>query len=116
MFSKTSAEQVKRIGVPKEIKNHEYRVGLAPESVSEPVSAGHQISVESSAGNGIKMSDRAHIVAGARICSTAEEIFGEAEMFVRVKEPQAAERIMLQEGQILYTYLHVAPTRIRQGI
>lgn len=99
------------IGVPKEIKNHEYRVGLTPESVTELVSAGHHVSVETGAGNGIGLPDEAYIAAGARVCSTADEIFGEAEMIVKVKEPQAAERTMLQEGQILYTFLHLAPDR-----
>ncbi len=97
------------IGVPKEIKNHEYRVGLTPESVAELIHAGHSVIVEASAGAGIGASDASYETAGATIRSTAAEIFAEAEMIVKVKEPQAVERAMLREGQILYTYLHLAP-------
>lgn len=97
------------IGVPKEVKNHEYRVGLTPESVAELVSHGHNVVVETSAGIGIGADDDAYIAAGAEITQTAAELFSNAEMIVKVKEPQASERAMLREGQILYTYLHLAP-------
>ncbi len=97
------------IGVPKEIKNHEYRVGLTPESVAELVHGGHALIVETNAGAGIGASDQAYKDAGASIKATAKEIFDMAEMIVKVKEPQAVERAMLRPGQILYTYLHLAP-------
>ena len=96
------------IGVPKEIKNHEYRVGLTPESVAELVHDGQSVIVETQAGSGIGASDKAYIDAGAEIVSTASEVFERAEMVIKVKEPQAAERAMLREGQVLYTYLHLA--------
>ena len=98
-----------QIGVPKEIKNHEYRVGLAPASVREMVKHGHQVAVETNAGVGIGASDDAYQSAGARIVPTAAEIFATAEMIIKVKEPQASERAMLRAGQLLYTYLHLAP-------
>jgi alanine dehydrogenase len=97
------------IGVPKEIKVHEYRVGLTPLSVREMVRHGHQVLVESGAGNGIGAQDEDYRKAGASIVGTAEEIFAQAEMIAKVKEPQAAERKVLRPGQILYTYLHLAP-------
>ncbi|NNE57825.1 MAG: alanine dehydrogenase [Hellea sp.] len=97
------------IGVPKEIKNHEYRVGLTPESVAELVHSGHEIIVETQAGSGIGASDADFKTAGATICSSAKEVFDRAEMIIKVKEPQAEERAMLRPGQILYTYLHLAP-------
>lgn len=98
-----------RIGVPKEIKNHEYRVGLTPESVTEVTAAGHSVLVQTGAGLGIGASDEQYIKAGAKIAPTAEAVFAEAEMIVKVKEPQAGERAMLRAGQILFTYLHLAP-------
>lgn len=97
------------IGVPKEIKNHEYRVGMTPASVRELISHGHQVHVETNAGAGIGFSDDDYIAVGASILPTAAEIFANAEMIVKVKEPQAIERAMLREGQILFTYLHLAP-------
>ena len=97
------------IGVPKEIKNHEYRVGLTPNSVNEAVRHGHKVWVESNAGVGIGCSDEDYKKAGAEVITTAAEIFDKADMIVNVKEPQAGERKMLREGQILYTYLHLAP-------
>lgn len=97
------------IGVPKEIKNHEYRVGLTPESVAELVQDGQSVIIETQAGVGIGSLDEAYIAAGAEIVETAAEVFKRAEMIIKVKEPQAAERAMLREGQILYTYLHLAP-------
>jgi len=98
-----------RIGVPKEIKSQEYRVGLTPESVSELVADGHELWVETLAGAGIGAMDEDYLKAGAIIKVTAAEIFEACDMIVKVKEPQAAERAMLQPGQILYTYLHLAP-------
>jgi alanine dehydrogenase len=97
------------IGVPKEIKNHEYRVGLTPESVAELHHAGHGILVEAGAGDGIGATDAMYQAAGATIAADVEEIFANAEMIVKVKEPQAVERKRLKRGQILYTYLHLAP-------
>jgi alanine dehydrogenase len=97
------------IGVPKEIKNHEYRVGLTPRSVKECVNNGHRVLVQTNAGAGIGASDDEYTTCGAEIISTAVGIFEAAEMIVKVKEPQASEIAMLREGQILYTYLHLAP-------
>ncbi|MFZ5671517.1 MAG: alanine dehydrogenase [Pseudomonadota bacterium] len=97
------------IGVPKEIKNHEYRVGMTPLSVREAVRHGHKLWVQTGAGLGIGASDEDYKNAGAQIIPTAEEIFAKADMIVKVKEPQAVERKMLRDGQILYTYLHLAP-------
>ncbi len=97
------------VGAPKEIKNHEYRVGLTPTSVREMIKHGHDVLVETNAGVGIGAADSEYESAGAKIISTAEEIFAKAEMIIKVKEPQAVERAMLREGQILYTYLHLAP-------
>ncbi len=97
------------IGVPKEIKNKEFRVGMTPTSVREVVAAGHKVMVETGAGAGIGMNDADYRKAGAKIIKTPEEIFAKAEMIVKVKEPQANERKMLREGQILFTYLHLAP-------
>jgi alanine dehydrogenase len=98
-----------RVGTVKEIKNHEYRVGLTPESVSELVAHGHEVWVETAAGSGIGASDDDYRAAGAAIKATAAEIFAECEMVVKVKEPQPVERAQLRKGQILYTYLHLAP-------
>ncbi|MFQ3286762.1 MAG: alanine dehydrogenase [Porticoccaceae bacterium] len=97
------------IGVPKEVKNHEYRVGLTPASVLELVKRGHQVIVEADAGAAIDFTDDQYIAVGAEISRSAEDIFARAEMIVKVKEPQAHECKMLREGQILYTYLHLAP-------
>lgn len=96
------------IGVPKEIKNHEYRVGLTPESVAELVDDGNVVLVETSAGVGIGADDDVYRQHGAEIVTSAEEIFARADMIIKVKEPQAMERKMLRKGQILYTYLHLA--------
>ena len=98
-----------RIGCPKEIKNHEYRVGLTPESAKELIVQGNEVWIETKAGCGIDATDQQYIAAGARIVDTPDEIFAECEMVVKVKEPQAVERAKLREGQILYTYLHLAP-------
>ena len=97
------------IGVPKEIKNHEYRVGLTPESVAELIHAGQSIIVETKAGEGIGASDKDYQDLGAEIVSSAADVFKRADMIIKVKEPQAGERAMLRPGQILYTYLHLAP-------
>ena len=97
------------IGVPKEIKDHEYRVGLTPDSVNEVTLHGHEVIVESGAGAGIGAGDAEYAAAGATIADGAATVFERAEMIVKVKEPQAGERAMLREGQILFTYLHLAP-------
>ena len=97
------------IGVPKEIKNHEYRVGLTPASVREVAAHGHRVFVEALAGAGIGASDEDYRKAGATVLGTAEEVFARAEMIVKVKEPQAEERRRLRDGQVLFTYLHLAP-------
>jgi alanine dehydrogenase len=97
------------IGVPKEIKNHEYRAGLASASVREVVHHGHTVLVESGAGAGIGSSDGEYEAAGATMAATATEVFERAEMIVKVKEPLAEERARLQPGQVLFTYLHLAP-------
>jgi alanine dehydrogenase len=97
-----------RIGVPKEIKEGEYRIGLAPEAVREFVAAGHELSVETGAGAGINATDRAYLSAGAAIVSTAAEIFAKSEMIIKVKEPQESEWLRLREGQILFAFLHLA--------
>jgi alanine dehydrogenase len=98
-----------KVGVPKEIKTHEYRVGLTPGAVREYVAAGHSVLVEIGAGAGIGASDEAYKKAGAQIAETAREIFSSSEMIVKVKEPQASECAQLREDQILFTYLHLAP-------
>lgn len=97
------------VGTVKEIKNHEYRVGLTPESVYELTAHGHTVLVEAGAGLGIGASDADYAAAGAQIIATPAEIFARADMVVKVKEPQAVERAMLREGQVLFTYLHLAP-------
>ncbi len=98
-----------RIGVPKEIKVHEYRVGMTPAAVREAVHHGHEVLVQKHAGFGIGLLDEHYTAAGARIVETASEIFAAADMIVKVKEPQPAEWKMLREDQILFTYLHLAP-------
>ncbi|MCH9639995.1 MAG: alanine dehydrogenase [Betaproteobacteria bacterium] len=98
-----------RIGVPKEIKTHESRVGLTPASVRELVVHGHQVMVQKNAGLKIDLDDDKYHAVGAEIIETAEEIFSSAEMIVKVKEPQPSEFTLLREGQILFTYLHLAP-------
>src|SRR4051812_41002551 len=97
-----------RVGVPKEIKVHEYRVGLTPASVAELVVHGHEVFVETKAGNGIDCPDRAYEKAGAQILPDAASVFETADMIVKVKEPQPQEIAMLRPGQILFTYLHLA--------
>ncbi len=98
-----------RIGVPKEIKTHEYRVGLVPGGARELVEAGHEVLIESGAGAGIGFDDAAYRAAGARIAASAAEVFARADLIVKVKEPQPKEFPLLRSGQILFTYLHLAP-------
>ncbi|ROS05749.1 alanine dehydrogenase [Sinobacterium caligoides] len=97
------------IGVPKEIKNHEYRIGLTPAGVKELVANGHSVMVQVDGGAGVGFSDADYKSAGAEIVATAEEIFERAEMIIKVKEPQPQECKMLRPGQLLFTYLHLAP-------
>ena len=97
------------VGTVREIKNHEYRVGLTPESVHELTAHGHRVLVESGAGEGIGAHDALYARAGAEVVDNPAAIFAAAEMIVKVKEPQPEERAMLRPGQILYTYLHLAP-------
>src|ERR1700736_4863788 len=96
-----------RIGVPKEIKEHEYRVGLTPDSVREFAAAGHELCVETGAGAGINATDRAYLAAGATIVDNAAEIFATSEMIVKVKEPQESEWTKLRENQIVFAFLHL---------
>ncbi|GGE10542.1 alanine dehydrogenase [Gemmobacter megaterium] len=98
-----------KIGCPKEIKPQEFRVGLTPQAAREAVGHGHEVLMEAGAGMGAGFADSDYEAAGARIVSTAEEVFATAEMVVKVKEPQAVERARLREGQLLFTYLHLAP-------
>jgi len=98
-----------RIGVPKEIKNHEYRVGLVPAAVAEIVKRGHEVWIEHNAGTSINLSDQDYLQAGAQIVDDAATIYANAELIVKVKEPQARERKLLRHGQILFAYLHLAP-------
>ena len=98
-----------RVGVPKEIKNSEFRVGLVPGSVREYVAHGHEVLVETGAGAGVKATDADYESAGAKIAPDAKSVFDASDMIVKVKEPQPSEWAQLREGQILYTYLHLAP-------
>lgn len=98
-----------QIGVPKEIKVHEYRVGLTPGSVRELIEHGHRVIVESNAGSGIGCFDEAYLAAGAELAASAEEVFARAELIIKVKEPQPAECRMLHPGHTIFTYLHLAP-------
>jgi len=98
-----------RVGCPKEIKPQEFRVGLTPVAAQELANAGHKVLIQTGAGLGAGFADAAYVTAGAEIVATAAEIFARAEMIVKVKEPQVAERKMLRPGQVLFTYLHLAP-------
>jgi alanine dehydrogenase len=98
-----------RIGIPKEIKNHEYRVGMTPAAVRELTARGHEVFVETHAGEAIGLHDEMYTRVGAKILRTADEVFGSADMIVKVKEPQPAEIARLRQGQTLFTYLHLAP-------
>jgi len=102
-----------RVGVPKEIKDHEDRVGLVPSSVAELVRHGHDVLIEAGAGLGAGLEDELYVAAGGRIVADAEEIFRDAELIVKVKEPLAPERQRLSAGQVLFTYLHLAPDRVQ---
>ncbi|MES2046378.1 MAG: alanine dehydrogenase, partial [Pseudomonadota bacterium] len=97
-----------RVGVPKEIKNHEYRVGLTPPSVTELTAAGHEVIVQTGAGMGIDFEDSDYVEAGARIVADAQTVFAESDMIVKVKEPQPQEVAMLEPRHLLFTYLHLA--------
>jgi len=97
------------IGVPKEIKNHEYRIGLTPAGARELVGNGHKVIVQRDGGKSIGLTNEMYQKAGADIVDTAEEIFARADMIIKVKEPQPNECKMLRKGQVLYTYLHLAP-------
>ena len=97
-----------KVGVPKEIKTLEFRVGMTPAGVRELVHDGHGVVVETNAGIGIGMTDADYEAAGAKVVKTAEEVFAAAEMIVKVKEPQLNECAMLREDQVLFTYLHLA--------
>ncbi len=98
-----------KIGVPKEIKNHEYRVGLTPASVRELTARGHGVLVQNGAGSAIGLTDEQYVAAGAQLAPDAATVFAASDMIVKVKEPQPQECAMLRQGQILYTYLHLAP-------
>ncbi len=97
------------IGVPKEIKNHEYRIGLTPAGARELITHGHNVLVQRDGGKSIGLTDDLYVRAGAEIVDSAEEIFRRADMIIKVKEPQPVECAMLRPGQVLYTYLHLAP-------
>ncbi|NIY71005.1 alanine dehydrogenase [Marivivens donghaensis] len=97
------------IGCPKEIKPQEFRVGMTPSAVQEAVAHGHTVTIETNAGIGAGFTDEDYTAAGASIAAKAEDVFAAADMIVKVKEPQAVERKMLREGQLLFTYLHLAP-------
>lgn len=98
-----------KIGCPKEIKPQEFRVGMTPHAAFEAVKHGHEVVIETNAGSGAGFEDADYVDVGATILGTAAEIFAAADMIVKVKEPQAGERKMLREGQLLFTYLHLAP-------
>ena len=98
-----------RIGVPKEIKTHEYRVGMTPTSVRELILHGHDVVVQKNCGHEIGLEDSDYTAAGAAVVDSAEEVFADAEFIVKVKEPKASEVSLLRENQILFTYLHLAP-------
>jgi alanine dehydrogenase len=98
-----------KIGCPKEIKPQEFRVGITPNAAREAVNHGHTVVIETNAGTGAGFTDADYVAAGAKIVPTAEEVFAASDMIVKVKEPQAIERKRLREGQVLFTYLHLAP-------
>ncbi len=100
-----------RIGTTKELKNHEYRVGLTPDNVAALVARGHEVYVETQAGEGANFPDEEYVASGAVILPTPAEVFAKCDMIVKVKEPEPEEYDYLREGQILYTYLHLAPNR-----
>ena len=108
-FIYIKSDGIMKIGVPKEIKNHEYRVGLSPASAKELISHGHEVTIATGAAEGIGLSDDAYKAVGAKVASSNEIIFAENEMIIKVKEPQPNECRQLSEGQLLFTYLHLAP-------
>src|ERR1051326_1992108 len=106
-----------RIGVPREIKTHEYRVGLVPGSARELIHRGHEVMVETGAGAGIGFPDQAYLTIGAKVLPSAAAVFAEAELVVKVKEPQPQEIALLRKGQVLFTYLHLAADKAQaQGL
>ncbi|HEV3178194.1 MAG TPA: alanine dehydrogenase [Stellaceae bacterium] len=106
-----------RIGVPKEIKTHEYRVGLVPGSARELIHRGHEVMVETGAGAGIGFPDQAYLTIGAKVLPSAAAVFGEADLVIKVKEPQPQEIALLRKGQVLFTYLHLAADKAQaQGL
>lgn len=113
MLTSIIAEAVMRVGVPKEIKNHEYRVGLTPAAVRELCQRGHEVLIETQAGSGVGFDDQAYLEAGAVIVASAEQIFADSDMVVKVKEPQPDECKRLREGQCLFTFLHLAPDPVQ---
>lgn len=96
------------IGVPKEIKNHEYRVGATPSGVREIINAGHQVIIETNAGVGVDFSDEQYVAAGAKIVPSMKDVYAQADMILKVKEPQKVECENIREGQIIFSYLHLA--------
>lgn len=104
------------VGVPKEIKSHEYRVGLSPASVRELLARGHEVVVETGAGSAIDFTDEQYQAVGARLAPDADHVFSRADMIVKVKEPQPDECRKLKPGQILFTYLHLAPDPVQAGL
>ena len=107
--SRVKESATMRIGVPREVKDEEHRVGLTPPSVRELVAHGHEVVVETGAGAGIGADDEAYVAAGAKMAADPAEVFAQSDMIVKVKEPQAAERALLDEHHTLFTYLHLAP-------
>jgi alanine dehydrogenase len=103
------------VGVPREIKDNEYRVGIVPSTVRELAEKGHQVVIETQAGAGAGFADADYQSAGAEIVPNGDAVFGRAELIVKVKEPLAAERKRLSRGQVLFTYLHLAPDRTQTG-
>src|SRR6202035_3027651 len=100
-----------KVGIPREIKNHEYRVAITPSGVHELVRAGHQVVIEAGAGEGSSMPDEDFISAGAKILPTADDVWAEGEMILKVKEPVPEEYHRMRSGQVLFTYLHLAASK-----
>ncbi|MCB1264953.1 MAG: alanine dehydrogenase, partial [Mycobacterium sp.] len=100
-----------RVGIPTEIKNNEYRVAITPAGVAELVHRGHEVLIQAGAGEGSAIHDPDFIAAGARIVETAEEVWQQADLLLKVKEPIEPEYARLREGQVLFTYLHLAASR-----
>ena len=100
-----------KVGIPREIKNHEYRVAITPAGVHELVRGGHQVVIEAGAGEGSSIPDEDFVAAGAKILPTADDVWGEGEMILKVKEPIAEEYHRMRSGQVLFTYLHLAASK-----